>query len=62
MIAGLISVALFGIAIGAFTGWFVFDSLMSAIGIGCGMGAGICGLMVAFGSDRPPETNAGDDA
>ena len=51
MIAKLVLGGIFGAIFGATAGWFVFDSLASAIGIGCSVAACICGLMIAFSPD-----------
>lgn len=47
MIAKIIYGGIFGALIGAVTGWFVFESLASMIGIGSAMAASICGALLA---------------
>jgi hypothetical protein len=51
MIVKLVLGGIFGAIFGATAGWFVFDSLASAIGIACSVAACICGLMIAFSPD-----------
>lgn len=52
MVKKLLLGGLFGVAIGATTGWFLFDSIAGAIGLGCSISASVCGALIGFTSDR----------
>lgn len=48
MKVSLVFGGLSGLAIGAIIGLLAFDSVISGIGIGISLAAGICGVLVAY--------------
>jgi hypothetical protein len=52
MIMRLFIAGLVGLAIGVIIGWLAFDSVFGGIGIGIAMGAGVCGVLIAYGFEQ----------